>query len=379
MEDDGISFDYENGRVARTRIVCKTEPRATTVCISRREGEYEGMPLKRSYEIVVHTDNKPTAVLTGGERRRNQSRRVRPDPSRGWTFDRLTGTTRLVVEEARGQEAEVRIEIVHSERGTRKSGDVVRADAVDSTSRHLGKVRGASPGIAAGNDETDELLVTELRRGNLDGTESALAAWWENKMSGEDSSAWPLYVMQACHLIVKHAERNGKKLEMGTAVADAGATAVEESSSESAKGVATQFQIPPLLSPEQGYAWLQQQVQQLAKQFCWSGSAVSHPVIRELLIVIEREIDGDLSLHAVADRLSLHPFYLSRLFRQQTGRTYTEYTMSMRMQKAKEVLEAGGKVYEAAVCSGFKDAGNFSKAFRKYWGLPPTRFKEKLK
>ncbi|MBD2864003.1 helix-turn-helix domain-containing protein [Paenibacillus oceani] len=76
-------------------------------------------------------------------------------------------------------------------------------------------------------------------------------------------------------------------------------------------------------------------------------------------------------------RFALHPFHLSRLFKKETGTAYSDYVMAIRMTQAKKLLSAGHKVYETASRCGFKDAGNFSKAFSKYWGIPPASFKAK--
>ncbi|MDF2719282.1 MAG: two-component system response regulator, partial [Paenibacillus sp.] len=102
-----------------------------------------------------------------------------------------------------------------------------------------------------------------------------------------------------------------------------------------------------------------------------------HPVVRELVAIVEREPDKDLSLNTMAERFALHPFHLSRLFKKETGAAYSDYVMTIRMTRAKRLLEAGHKVYETASRCGFKDAGNFSKAFSKYWGIPPVGFKPK--
>ncbi|MDG0794205.1 hypothetical protein OMP38_27745 [Cohnella ginsengisoli] len=42
------------------------------------------------------------------------------------------------------------------------------------------------------------------------------------------------------------------------------------------------------------------------------------------------------------------------------------------MQKAKELLQEGAKVYEASRLIGYRDISYFTRLFRKYWGVMPS-------
>lgn len=348
-EDDGATFDYVDGHVARTVIEWSADEDTTTVRISRREGAYAGMAAKRSYELVVHTGKKPAAVRVGGQRRPDQTRRVKADLYRGWRYDRLAGTVRLVVDEAGTEEAAVCVELVYPP----ELGGAVG-----------GRVRNVSSERSAGEEEADAdaAFIAALDAVDRERAEAALAAWWEarKKPVPQAAAAWLVHVMNGCHLIVRHAERNGWTVE------DVFGQTADET-----------FAFTQLQTSEQGYELLQRLVRGFIQHAREQRPTAKHPAIRELFAVVERELERDLSLNAMAERLALHPFHLSRLFKKETGRAYSDYVMSMRMKRARKLLEAGHKVYEAAVRSGFADAGNFSKAFSKYWGVPPISFKPK--
>jgi two-component system response regulator YesN len=136
------------------------------------------------------------------------------------------------------------------------------------------------------------------------------------------------------------------------------------------------YELAQLQKPEQGYELLQRLVSRLVRQMDAPHPGAKHPVIRELLELTLREPERDLSLNAMAERFALHPVHISRLFKKETGRNYYDYVISMRMMRAKQLLRDGHKVYDVAALCGFKDAGNFSKAFSKYWGEPPVSFKQ---
>ncbi len=60
------------------------------------------------------------------------------------------------------------------------------------------------------------------------------------------------------------------------------------------------------------------------------------------------------------------PFYLSRLFRDETGQTISQFLRGARLARAAELLRGGeGNVTEAAMAVGYSSLSHFSKAFRE--------------
>ena len=59
---------------------------------------------------------------------------------------------------------------------------------------------------------------------------------------------------------------------------------------------------------------------------------------------------------------------------------FVEYTTKVKMDKAKEMIRLGGtyKVYEMAEALGYDSAFYFSKVFKKYEGLSPRDYAQKL-
>lgn len=374
-EDDGATLDYLEGASVRTRLECASDQAMTTVRIAKREGTFAGMAVKRSYELIVRTNAKPAAVRVGVERRPDRTARNKADPFRSWRYDRLAGTVRLHVAEAEFGEAGVCIEIVHPPKSGRSAAARTGAErrsaaSVDPFSGPAASVlgRGISDAAGGGGDaisddlEADNAFAAALDSGELRVAEAALTEWWGAKMKQAPSAAnavWQLHVMKGCYLIVRQAERSG------WTSADAFKHMEDEA-----------YELAQLQKPEQGYELLQRLVSRLVRQMDAPHPEAKHPVIRELLELALREPERDLSLNAMAERFALHPVHISRLFKKETGRNYYDYVISMRMMRAKQLLRDGHKVYDAAALCGFKDAGNFSKAFSKYWGEPPVSFKQ---
>lgn len=86
----------------------------------------------------------------------------------------------------------------------------------------------------------------------------------------------------------------------------------------------------------------------------------------------------DLALETVARRFFFSPAYFSSFFKAHTSMTFTEYVLRLRMDKAKEMLRDGKrKISEIALNVGFRDAGYFTRVFKRETGLSPEEFRRK--
>lgn len=67
-EDDGLSYHYEKGEHGITRITSQenAENGKVRIAISQRQGQYEGMPMRRSYLLKVHAKSLPKQVCVDG-------------------------------------------------------------------------------------------------------------------------------------------------------------------------------------------------------------------------------------------------------------------------------------------------------------------------
>ncbi|MDR0426677.1 MAG: PocR ligand-binding domain-containing protein [Clostridiales bacterium] len=83
----------------------------------------------------------------------------------------------------------------------------------------------------------------------------------------------------------------------------------------------------------------------------------------------------ELTLTAVAKAVYVSGCYLSHLFREEMGVTFSDYVCRVRIDKAKEMLkERGVKIQEVAGRVGFYDANYFAKMFKKMTGATPKEY-----
>ncbi|MFB5269912.1 helix-turn-helix transcriptional regulator [Paenibacillus enshidis] len=91
---------------------------------------------------------------------------------------------------------------------------------------------------------------------------------------------------------------------------------------------------------------------------------------------IYNHIYDEISLNRLAEEAGLHPSYLSRLFREETGLSMTGYVQQAKIEEAKKLLTLTN--YSLAdVCSRlrFNDQSYFTKVFKKYAGVTPRVFR----
>lgn len=350
-EDDGISFRYTDGQVATARFQCNAEQNRIIISIWRRKGTYEGMSEKRSYELIVHTAAKPATVRINGVRLPEiKPHSVRKKTQAGWKYERMTGTIRLIADEPPLLEEPARIEIWHrhNEREPSSFEGNSSEKAPKSSSSKMAEDTNTWLHIAL-----DTCVSAEV--------ESALTAWWSSRVSESESAAkWRTSLLDGCLLLIRHAERRGWTISDGF-----GST------------MANPLSHAEIQTPEQAVALLQQLASEIIAAAKKTIESVRHPIIRETVAYVQRELHTKLSLQQFAERAGIHPVYLSRLFKKEIKLTFSDYVLEQRMDRAKALLESGMKVYEAATLCGFPDASHFSRVYSKYWGRAPISFRKK--
>lgn len=97
---------------------------------------------------------------------------------------------------------------------------------------------------------------------------------------------------------------------------------------------------------------------------------------QELLEYIDRNLDADLTLSALAKKCFYNPSYFSRIFKQKFQMTPTEYVCRKRIDLAIHLLsESNLSVDEIGLKAGFTDRSTFYAAFAKITGSTPSHYR----
>lgn len=114
------------------------------------------------------------------------------------------------------------------------------------------------------------------------------------------------------------------------------------------------------VKPKKGYAF-----ESVSKKY----------VVEQIQSYFEDHYAEKISLDQIAENMYLSPFYISRIFKSETGNTPIHYLIDIRLERARDILEKGqcNSIQEVASMVGYEDAYHFSKLFKKKYHVPPSK------
>lgn len=103
-----------------------------------------------------------------------------------------------------------------------------------------------------------------------------------------------------------------------------------------------------------------------------------HPEIVTIIEYINDNLHLDLKLDYLAELVHFNGQYLSRLFKQETKYTLTQYITACRIEKAKHYLSYSSEytVVEISKKCGVTDSNYFARVFKKYEGVSPSQYQQ---
>ena len=109
----------------------------------------------------------------------------------------------------------------------------------------------------------------------------------------------------------------------------------------------------------------------------WSNDK-SELMVEEAKKYIDEHISEDLSLETISRMFFFSTRYFAKLFKEYTGKNYSDYVNYRKMENAKQYLintdfsigEIGRKV-------GYEDQGHFCRNFKKYIGVNPSEYRKR--
>lgn len=93
---------------------------------------------------------------------------------------------------------------------------------------------------------------------------------------------------------------------------------------------------------------------------------------------IENNLDSKLTLETIAQKAYFSPFHFHRLFSVVMKETPNNFIIRKRIEKAASYLlhQKEISITEISETLGFSSISNFSKSFKKFYGISPNQFKE---
>lgn len=111
-----------------------------------------------------------------------------------------------------------------------------------------------------------------------------------------------------------------------------------------------------------------------------STHAARAEIFDEAVAILRREYPGKISMAEVSRRVSVSARQLQRIFAERSGMGFRSYLTEVRMSAAAELLTASDTaIKEVAGQVGYRDASQFTKAFKRRYGVSPTQWRARTR
>jgi AraC-like DNA-binding protein len=102
------------------------------------------------------------------------------------------------------------------------------------------------------------------------------------------------------------------------------------------------------------------------------ASSNANQYVMQVLTYIREHLDKKITLEDLASYVGISKYHLSHIFREYTGKTVFSAINQIRCNEAKQLIESGMSVSEAALCCGFENLSHFSNTFKQIFHVRPS-------
>ena len=123
---------------------------------------------------------------------------------------------------------------------------------------------------------------------------------------------------------------------------------------------------------------------EMSRKYCmlvYNYSLLGHSeMVRDALNYIDFNMQEDLTLNAIAERLCVNASYLSKQFKKENGKTLTDYVNEKRVQTSLKYLATTDlPIQEVAELVGILDENYYSRLFKKYQSMTPSKYRSMMR
>jgi len=116
--------------------------------------------------------------------------------------------------------------------------------------------------------------------------------------------------------------------------------------------------------------------QVLDSEIVQGGNKVEKQIVEDMLSYMMEHFDETISAEQLCRHFHVSRSYFFRIFKQNTGVTMNEFLVSIRMTKAKALLqETDLPIIEISGSVGFHDVSHFCNTFKRLFGMTPSIYR----
>lgn len=122
------------------------------------------------------------------------------------------------------------------------------------------------------------------------------------------------------------------------------------------------------------FALLEQLLEEYAEPFIRPAPQAKEAEIRKICAYLDANYAQRISLDDLCRLSGLDKYYLLRAFTRYCGVTPYRYLETVRVARAKSLLEQGVPPVETALRAGFADQSHFTRFFKSFIGVTPRQY-----
>ncbi len=133
-----------------------------------------------------------------------------------------------------------------------------------------------------------------------------------------------------------------------------------------------------LITKQRVFDWAEKNIHRLMEQTSHQLEDSQQRIVAQVRSYIHENLASDISLQALAEKVNLHPVYLSKLYKNITNETISDYILQLRMDRADYLLRNSRlRITEVSNELGFFSQSHFIKVFKKQFGCTPQQHRHK--
>jgi two-component system response regulator YesN len=131
-------------------------------------------------------------------------------------------------------------------------------------------------------------------------------------------------------------------------------------------------------STDQIRQWSESLINQYKRSINEDNGGKSY-IIRQVQKFIENNFNEDVSLNKIGKHVYLHPVYLSRLYKKETGESLSSYILRTRMENASHLLtNTNKKIGDIAIEVGYQKTQYFIRLFKEFYHATPQKYRNEM-
>ena len=106
---------------------------------------------------------------------------------------------------------------------------------------------------------------------------------------------------------------------------------------------------------------------------------VKQSIVKEIKQLLTKHIDTEITLTDISRQLLYSKTYLNNIFKEVTGMTIMQYSQSLKIQKAKKLLQKQESISVVAEKLNFENPQYFARFFKSRTGSTPSEYRRRYK